>query len=102
MESREKKCPPRRSKEMDLPNLKHSSELLKRQNVITIETMGKRGRGILKEPMDEHIKHFPWPTRNTMDHYTSTYLEQDTLPMMIDIHHQTVVSWITKETIDVS
>jgi hypothetical protein len=36
-------------------------ELLKRQEAIAIETMGKQG-------MDEHIKQFPWPTKNIVNH----------------------------------
>jgi hypothetical protein len=63
--------------------------------VIAIETKGNKGRGILKDLMNEHIKQYPWLTRSMMNHYTSTYLEEDNLPMVIDTHHQTVVAGIT-------
>jgi hypothetical protein len=92
--ARSSKVPPP-SREMQLPMLKHIAELLKRQKAISIETMGKKGRGILKELTDEHIKQFSWLTRNMMNHYTSTYLEQDNIPMAIDTQHQTVVAGIS-------
>jgi hypothetical protein len=91
------KVPPP-SREVKLPILKHIAELLKRQKSIAIETMGKKGRGIVKELMDERIKKFPWLTRNMMNHYTSTYLEEDTLRMVIDTQQQTAVSGITESS----
>jgi hypothetical protein len=31
--------------------------------------MGKKGRGLLKEVMDEHLNQFPWLTINMASHY---------------------------------
>jgi hypothetical protein len=65
---------PHPSREMQLPTLKHIVALLKRQKAITIETMGKKGKGILKELMDKHIKQFPCLTRSMMNHCSIAYL----------------------------
>jgi hypothetical protein len=55
---------------------------------------GKNGRGIMKEPVEEHIKQFPWLTRNIMNHYISN-CHSDNLPIVIDTPRQTVVSGIS-------
>jgi hypothetical protein len=79
---------------MQLPILNRIAELLKRRNEIAIEKKGKKGRGITKELMEEHIKKFPSLIRNMMNHYISTY-HSDNLTILIDTHHQTDVSGIT-------
>jgi hypothetical protein len=55
---------------------------------------GKKGRGILKGLIEEHVQHFPWLTRNTVDHYIVTYRDDNIVPLEIDtsINNQTVVS----------
>jgi hypothetical protein len=83
------------STDMHLPMLKHIAELLKRRKAIAIEIACKKGMGILKELMDENIEQFPWLIRNTMNHYTSAYLEEDYTPMVIYTHYQTGMSEIT-------
>jgi hypothetical protein len=85
---------PHPSREMQLPILKRIAELLKRRKAVAIEATGKKGMGILEELMEEHIKQFPWLTRNMVNHYTITYLKEYILPMIIDTQHQTVVSGI--------
>jgi hypothetical protein len=87
------KAPPP-SREMQLPILKHIAELFKKRKEIAIDTKDKSGRGIMEELMEEHIKQFPWLTRNMMNHYINTY-HSDNLPIVIDTHHHNVVSGIT-------
>jgi hypothetical protein len=52
------KVPPP-SREMQLLILKHMAELLKMRKEIAIETIGKKGRVVMKELIEEHIKQFP-------------------------------------------
>jgi hypothetical protein len=45
--------------------------------------------------VDEHIQQFPWLIINMVNHYINIYQKGDTLPTVIDTHHQTVVPGIT-------
>jgi hypothetical protein len=56
--------------------------------------MGKKGMGILKEVMDEHIKQFRWLNITMASHYIKTYPKEDVLPTVIGTHHQTVMPGI--------
>jgi hypothetical protein len=58
---------------------------------------GKKGRGILKGLIEEHVQHFPWLTWNMVDHYIVTYTDDNIVPLEIDtsINNQTVVSGLT-------
>jgi hypothetical protein len=58
---------------------------------------GKKGRGILKGLKEEHAQHFPWLTRNMVDHYIVTYMDDNLVLLEIDtsINNQTVVSGLT-------
>jgi hypothetical protein len=58
---------------------------------------GKKGRGILKGLIEEHLQHFPWLTRNMVDHYIVTYTDDNLVPLEIytSINNQTVVSYLT-------
>jgi hypothetical protein len=38
-----------------------------------MEMGGKKGRGLIKALLDEHIPHFPWLTINMLYHYILTY-----------------------------
>jgi hypothetical protein len=88
-----KVSPPSRA--MQIPILKQIAELLKRQKEILKGRTGKKGRGILKEVMEEHIKHFPWMTIKMVIHYIKTYPHEADFPTVIETHHLTVVRGMT-------
>jgi hypothetical protein len=84
------------SRDMQIPILKRIVALLneRREKVMG---GGKKGRGILKGTIEEHVQHFPWLTRNMVDHYIVTYMDDNLVPLEIDtsINNQTVVSGLT-------
>jgi hypothetical protein len=84
--------------EMQLQILKHIVGLLKRRKYIAIWTTGTKGRGILKELMDDHIKQFPWLTIYMISHNNISYSEEYALTMLIDTHQQNVESDITNSS----
>jgi hypothetical protein len=81
---------------MKIPILKRIVALLKERREKVMEG-GKKGRGILKGLIEEHVQHFPWITRNMVDHYIVTYTDDNIMPLEIDtsIKNQTVVSGLT-------
>jgi pyruvate/2-oxoglutarate dehydrogenase complex dihydrolipoamide acyltransferase (E2) component len=79
---------------MQLPILKHLAELLKTRKEIAIETTSKKGRGMMIELIEEHIKQFPWLNRDMMKNYINTHHSYN-IPIEIDTHHQTIVPGIT-------
>jgi hypothetical protein len=84
------------SRDMQVPILKRIVALLKERQEKVME-WGKKGRGILKGLIEEHVQHFPWLTRNMVDHYIVTYTDDKLVPLEIDtsINNQTVVSGLT-------
>jgi hypothetical protein len=63
---------------------------------------GKKGRVILKGLIEEHVQHFPWFTRNMVDHYIVIYTDDNFVPLEIDTStsNQRVVSdWTEASTI---
>jgi hypothetical protein len=44
---------------------------------------GKKVHGILKGSIEEHIKHFPWLTRNMVSHYIITYMDDNIISMVV-------------------
>jgi hypothetical protein len=87
---------PPSSRDMQVPILKLIVALLKERREKVMEE-GKKGRGILKGLIEEHVQHFPWLTRNMVDHYIFTYTDDNIVPLEIDtsINTQTVVSGLT-------
>jgi hypothetical protein len=81
---------------MQIPILKRIVVLLKERREKVMEG-GKKGRGILKGLIEEHVQHFPWLTWNMADHYIVTYTDDNLAPLEIDtnINNQTVVSGLT-------
>jgi hypothetical protein len=80
--------PPR---DMQIPILKRIVALLKEREG------GKKGRGILKGLIEEHVHHFPWLTWNMVDYYIVTYTYDNLVPLDIDtsINNQTAVSVVS-------
>jgi hypothetical protein len=64
------------SRDMQIPILKRIVALLKERREKVMEG-DKKGRGILKGLIDEHVQHFPWLTRNMVDHYIVTYTDDN-------------------------
>jgi hypothetical protein len=84
--------PPR---DVQIPILKLIVALLKERREKVTEG-GKKGCGISKGLIEEHVQHFPWLTQNMVDHYIVTYTENNLLPLEIDTTNtQTVVSGLT-------
>jgi hypothetical protein len=85
---------------MQIPILKRIIALLKERREKVMEG-GKKGRGILKGLIEEHVQHFPWITRNMVDHYIVTYTDDNLVPLEIDtsINNQTVVSGLTDASV---
>jgi hypothetical protein len=58
---------PPQSRDMQIPILKRIVALLKERREKVMEG-GKKGCGILKGLIEEHVQHLPWITRNMVDH----------------------------------
>jgi hypothetical protein len=58
---------------------------------------GKKGHGVLKGLIEEHIRHFTWLTRNMVSHYIITFIDKNIVPLVIATFtkNQTVVSGLT-------
>jgi hypothetical protein len=86
-----KVTPPKR--DVHLPILKLSVALLKEWREKVMEG-GQKGHGILKWLIEEHIQHFPWLTRNMLNHYIITYTDDNivSLDIVTGTNTQTVVS----------
>jgi hypothetical protein len=84
------------SRDMQVPILKRIAALPKERREKVMEG-GKKGRGILKGLIEQNVQHFPWVTRNMVDHYIVTYTDDNLVPLEIDtsINNQTVVSGLT-------
>jgi hypothetical protein len=84
------------SRDIQIPILKRIVALLKERQEKVMEG-GKKGCGILKGLIEEHLQHFPWLTRNMVDHYIATYTDDNLVHLEIDtsINNQTVVSGFT-------
>jgi hypothetical protein len=87
---------PHPSRDMQIPILKQIVALLKERREKVMEG-GNKGRGIFKGLIEEHVQHFPWLTRNIVDHYIITYTDDNLVPLEIDtsINNQTLVSGLT-------
>jgi hypothetical protein len=81
---------------MQIHILKRIAALLKERREKLVEG-GKKGCGILKGLIEEHVQHFPLLTRNFVDHNIVTYTDDNLVPLEIDtsINNQTVVSFLT-------
>jgi hypothetical protein len=57
----------------------------------------KKRCAILKGLIEEHIRHFPWLTRNMLNHYIITYTNDNIMPLEIvtGTNNYTVVSGLT-------
>jgi hypothetical protein len=60
-----------------------------------VQESGKKGRGLIKSLVEEHLPHFPWLTRNMVHHYITTYTGKNLVPTLIRTMHHTVVSGLT-------
>jgi hypothetical protein len=56
-----------------------------------MQESGKKVRGLIKSPVEEHLPHFPWLTRNIEHHFITTYTEENLVPTVIQTTHHTVV-----------
>jgi hypothetical protein len=80
---------------MQIPILKRIVALLKERREEAMEG-GKKGRGILKRLIEEHVRHFSWLTRNMVDHFIATYTDDNLVPLeIITTNNQTEVSVLT-------
>jgi hypothetical protein len=60
-----------------------------------MQEIGKKGHGLIKIIVKEHLPHLPWLTRNMMHHFITTYTNENIVPAVIQTKHQTVVSRLT-------
>jgi hypothetical protein len=62
--------PPR---DMQLPILQRTVEVLRERRQTALETTDNTGRGLLKSIIRNHTKHFPWLTSHIINHYIATH-----------------------------
>jgi hypothetical protein len=81
---------------MQLTILKRIVALLKERKEKVMEMGGKKGRGLIKALLVDHLPHFPWLTRNVLDHYILTYSTNGLgVPKMIIAQEQKIMSGLT-------
>ena len=81
-------------RDMQLSILKRIVVMLKERREEMKES-GKKGRGLIKILVEEHLPHFPWLTRNMVHHFITTHTDENMVPTVIKTSHQTVVSGLT-------
>jgi hypothetical protein len=84
--------PPR---DMQLPILRRIVALPKERKEKAMEMGGKKGRGLIKAILAEHLTHFPWLTRTMLDHYILTYTDDFMVPKIIIAQQHTIVLGLT-------
>jgi hypothetical protein len=60
-----------------------------------MQESSKKGLGLIKSLIKEHLPHFPWITRNMVHHLITTYTDKNLVPTVIQTTHHKVVSGLT-------
>jgi hypothetical protein len=82
---------------MQVSILKRIVEMLNERRE-KMQESGKKGRGLIKSLVEEHLPHFLCMTRNMLHHFITTYTNENMVPTVIQTKHHTVVSGLTNLT----